>query len=335
MIRQLLLLCLLLASSIAYGQNYYVTAFSGKVTYKGKVLKKRDKIQVKGKLVFADDKGWIKVVGPGGIYTLKPEKKESAGSEFFTALREELFPLVRQRGSFAYGAVTHGNRPSCLPINPMITYFNGARFSLPDELVGFEKSLYFIFLTESGVETRPVVAKSGAAVVDAKYWKDIDQLVYPWRNPSLSAGDISANAAIVVVNDLEAFKSAQSKADNFADLGLDLTSCGGAFRMLDIPYDSEQHRRDSIKVSSYAYPDVSQPNATGTLLTYLNPGKFTDRKAFDDELRFLIKKTQPESAGAFMEDMQFDTYLEDKYGFLYLPGGLESYVGKLIEKYVR
>lgn len=334
--RHLLFLCFLLFSISLGAQNYYVTAIKGEVTYNNKALKKRDKIQVKGKLVFSGKNDWIKVVGPGGIYTLEPEKKAATGSEFFAALREELFPLVRQRGSYAYNITTDGARPDCIGISSYLNYFNGHTFALPDRLKGFERDLYCIFLVEDGVVARPAKVKAGGLKLDAKYWEDITPDYNVRFSDETPEGYIEEYAAIVVVNDEQAFRSALDTARNFIHLGLDLYSCS-AFDGPAIGYyiGDDKLKSDRLKVSGYAYPDVNQPEATGTLLSYFYTSNFIDHKAFDKELRFLVKKTKPSSPEVFLEDMQFDTYLEDKYGFLYLPGGLESYVGKFIERYVR
>lgn len=334
--RHLLFLCFLLFSISLNAQNYYVTAINGRVTYNKKPLKKRDKIQVKGKLVFSTQDDWVKVVGPGGIYRLQPQEKSSTGSEFFTALREELFPLVRQRGSYAYNIVTDGARPDCIGISPFLNYFNGHTFALPDQLKGFERDLYYIFLVEDGVVARPAKVKSAGLKLDAKYWKDItpnDNVRFSDETPD---GYILEYAAIIVVNDEQAFRSALDTARNFIHLGLDLYSCS-AFDGPAIGYyiGDDKLKSDSLKVSGYAYPDVNQPEATGTLLSYFYTNGFIDRKAFDKELRFLVKKTQPENASAFLEDMQFDTYLEDKYGTPALPDGLHGYLERLIEKYIK
>jgi len=45
----------------------------------------------------------------------------------------------------------------------------------------------------------------------------------------------------------------------------------------------------------------------------------------------LIKKTRPESAKEFLEVMQFDTYLETKYGNPALPGGLSAHIERLLK----
>lgn len=173
----LLLLCLMLISVSAEAQNYYVTSFRGKITYQKKLLKKRDKIQVKGELRFSTKDDWVKVAGPGGIYTLKPEKPTTAGNEFFTALREELFPKVRLRGSFAHSFSIDGTRPDCLSIGTLNNYFDGTTFLMREELNGFEDDLRYVFFSEQGVVTQLVKSTSGRVVFHRKNWKNIPPLI--------------------------------------------------------------------------------------------------------------------------------------------------------------
>lgn len=97
----LFLFCLLLLPTAAEAQTYYVAKIEGKVSYNGKLLAKRDKINASGKLAFAKENAYIKVVGPGGIFTFRAEKRDEKG-EFVTALSEELFPTIKMKGSFAF-----------------------------------------------------------------------------------------------------------------------------------------------------------------------------------------------------------------------------------------
>lgn len=332
MIYRLIFLCLLCLSINVDAQNYYVTAFKGRVSYKGKVLQKKDKIRVKGRLVFSTMNDWVKVVGPGGIYKLEPESKGSTGSEFFTALREELFPRVRERGSFAYDAESNTSQPNCLEIHWMLTYFSGHQFSLPGPVTGHEENLRYIFLVDDGVAVRPALLEEGRIILDKKTWADIDNLVEP--QPFLEDESLlNEYAAVVVINDAAAFQAAVDQATNFADMGLDLISCSELIMDWKVyPEGSDQYAKDSAKVADYAYPDTNQPDATATVLSFFNPQQFIDGKLFDEELRFMIKKAQPEDAEDFLTNMQYENYLKEEYGLLVLPNGLSSYVRAIIGK---
>lgn len=329
-----LLVCLMLMGLSAGAQNYYVTSLRGKVTYQKKVLKKRDKIQIKGELRFSTNDDWVKVAGPGGIYTLRPERETSAGNEFFTALREELFPKVRLRGSFANSFTFDSNRPDYFGVGTMANYFNGKSFPIREELVGFEDDLRYIFKTEQGIVALPVKVKSGTVTLHHKIWKGIPPLTeFSYSEPI--DGFNYENAGVVVINDEAAFTAAMDTARTFNDLGLDFSSCAFNEEMRPAISDLGQQKMDSIKVSSYAFPDFTQPMATGTLLSFFAPDSFLDRKEFDRELRFLIRKTQPQDAMDFLDNMQFDTYIRDNYGYPGLPVPLSEYIEEMIEKYVR
>ncbi|MEM6769511.1 MAG: hypothetical protein AAF597_02905, partial [Bacteroidota bacterium] len=296
-----------------HAQTYYVAAIKGKVSYRDKLLKKRDKIRIEGQLTFGSKDDWVKVAGPGGIYTLKPEKPSGSGSEFFTALREELFPKIRLRGSFANGAIWDASEPLCLGISTMANYFHGKKVKLPDVLFGHERDIRYVFVVDGRVEILSVKIKKGALILHEKYWKEVEARSYVDHDYRKSRLDVGASA-VVVVNDWVRFEAARDTARNFAQMGFDEISCS-ALDITPLEYnDPAQRAADSLRISTYAYPLQALPNATATLLNFFYPESMLDRKVFERDIRFLIKKTQTKDADDFLRTMKFDDYISENNG---------------------
>lgn len=94
--KRLALVCLFLATvTFAFSQNYYVAMVSGKVYYEKKLINKKDKIKMKGNLKFSSADDYVKISGPGGIYTIRPGDDPKSQNEFIVGVRQELFPPTR------------------------------------------------------------------------------------------------------------------------------------------------------------------------------------------------------------------------------------------------
>lgn len=162
----LTILCLCVGLSLS-AQSYYVAIVKGKVYYEDVLLKPRTKIELKGNFRFSTKDDYVKVSGPNGIHTIRPEEKEGGGYEFLRAVTQELFPAAKPRGSFVLSTwILPGD---CLGIycenefSP--DYFvAGERVSLGKTLKKWQhKHLYWVYQTPDGK-----LVRNPAKVVDGK-----------------------------------------------------------------------------------------------------------------------------------------------------------------------
>jgi hypothetical protein len=96
-------LIFLMLCEATIAQNYYVASLQGEVFYNDVLLQKRDRIQVSGTLRFGSSDAWVKLSGPGGLYTLSASMRDPGSSEFLLTVRQELFPPVRHIATIAQG----------------------------------------------------------------------------------------------------------------------------------------------------------------------------------------------------------------------------------------
>lgn len=184
-------------------QTYYVAIIKGEVTYNGKPLKKRAKITPEGELRFGTPESYLKVSGPGGIFTFRAQEKDTRG-EFVTALSQELFPTVKAKKSFAY-SLGVDTRISYL-FTPQSPPFWDQDYFLPDSLVGRAGDVYFAADGNDGLIISRAADKKGRVKVRKAAFEE--------KRPT--------KVFILMVNDHREWDRRIVQADSVAHLGAEV-----------------------------------------------------------------------------------------------------------------
>ncbi|MEM7575000.1 MAG: hypothetical protein AAF433_18995 [Bacteroidota bacterium] len=342
-----LLFCLFFSlGSSVIAQNYYVAIIKGSVTYNGKALKVRDKIQPNGELRFSAAGDYIKVSGPGGIYTLTPEQQSSGGGEFFTALREELFPATRLRGSFSSAIGMGPFEPDYFSLASHLSYFDKTLIPLREALLGHEQQLAFVTQSTDGtIHSIAAPIKDGALVLDRRSFDGID----------ISAGTIVGDSsyqrhstAVVVVNNPVAWSESLATANSINELNWDSYtiakdySGAGMFMIATSEEElspAELAARQTLlaeqEAAGRAFPSVDYADAAATVLDYFSPLNLVDFRVFKRDLKRQIRAMRPSSYRELMHDFYFDEYLEEVYGTLIFTEEQTALINNYIERFKR
>ena len=196
---------LLLAGASLTAQTYYVAIVKGEVYYNDQPLKPRTKIELQGNLRFTTKDDYIKVSGPGGIHTIRPEAKSDGGYEFLRAVTQELFPAAKPKGSYVLSAwINFGDGISLYDgshHNP--DYFlEGERRSIRQYLKRKDYDwLYWVFNTRDGaVRWKPALVIDDAVVLSTA----------PFRSAS-GESITDGSAYLMIVRDLDVLERATRK----------------------------------------------------------------------------------------------------------------------------
>jgi hypothetical protein len=166
MLRSLVLLCFFLASqSFVVGQNYYVALVKGNVYYQDKLLKKRDKIKLKGTLKFTTKNDYVRISGPGGLYTIKPEQGIERGNEFLVAVKEELFPATRALTTAVHSFVPGMSNYFKLDESWTYTFFNETHFYEAVPPLKANEEYGFLHFTNQGLIYRKARVQDSLFVI--------------------------------------------------------------------------------------------------------------------------------------------------------------------------
>lgn len=311
---KLLFIIILLASSPLAAQNYYVSIIKGKVTYNGKPVKLRSKIKRTGELRFSTKEDYIKVSGPGGIYTLRPEKPTAGGTEFFTALRDELFPAYRPRSTVAAGMVYDPSQPFWFAGQEGGLRWEGEGPQLHAELLEKADQLFFLLaLEDSTVISLPATIKKGKLV----FWSET------------FAGYSIARAGIMFVNDTEAWPARVAAAKTFKEVPM--ISHTELIPRDTVIEDGVMDMFNLIDYERFAMGDYEQDDAN-ILLGYLYPSYLINRKELYKDLRRQVKWIKPESSRGLLDNNEFEDYLSERYNLDGLPYSAMPYLRKLLKE---
>ena len=343
--RTLLITLLLLVGSTVAGQNYYVAIIKGSVTYNGKVLKIRDKITPQGELRFSTADDYVKVSGPGGIFTLTPEQPTPGGGEFFIALREELFPAVRLRGSFSSAIGLGPLEPDYFGTVNWGSYLSNEVFPLREELQGFGQQLVFVVPTTDGtLHSIPAKVKDGALILDPALFDDLD--IAPLTLRGNEYGPYTA--AIAVINDPVAWAQTLASAESINELNWDDYTIAMQYstrglsmedaseeNMSDEELAARQAILDGQRAAGWAFPNWRFPEAAATVLDFFALEHIVDRRTLKRDFKRQIRAMRPQSESELMHDFFFDEYLQEVYGELVFTDDLRSMLDKYIERFRR
>ncbi len=310
-----MLIILMLASSPLVAQNYYVSFIKGKVSYNGKPVKLRSKITRKGELRFGTMDDYLKVSGPGGIYTLRPEKPAAGGTEFFTALRDELFPTFRMRTTVSGGMVFDATDPFWFDGGDGGIRWEGEGQNLTGELAEKAGQLFFLLkLSDSTLVSLPATIKKDKLVFRAETFQDYK--IY--------------RAGIVFVNDPAEWATKVATAKSFDEVGMishtELIPPGTVIDegMIEPPFNLVDY--ENFLLGNY------QQKSANILLGDLYPYLIINRKALYKDLRRQIKWIKPDSTKELVDNNAFEDYIQQKYNLNDLPYSAYQYLRKRLNE---
>lgn len=286
---------LLFATNFVYAQNYYVAFVKGQVYYKKKLLKKRDKVKMKGKIKFTSSSDYVRLSGPGGLYTLGPGQETSTGNEFLVAVREELFPRVRPYATTADNIIIFSDNYFGLS-GFRYSYLENDRLGKAPPLKEGEE-LGYLHETSDGLIYREAVIRDSQLIVR--------QADFTFQESDAPAPVLN-QTAIVLVRDKEAWQELLSGKDSIAQIQDSVSRFG---------YDDEPVYIEQVdKTSGEVVLQESYPPAE--ILDYMGPPRFINRRKLAKDLRFHLRRSDAPNIETFLEDFYYEEYIDDKYGYL-------------------
>lgn len=277
---------LFLLSNVAFTQNYYVASLNGEVYYQNKLLKKKDKVTPKGNIRFKKSDGYVKLSGPGGLYTLSAKKARPMGSEFLLTLSSALFPPVRPISTLMPSASV-GFYPGVL----LLWNFGGHHFTFFDET-----KLYIDPARTSDGQMIGFLHETNMGLVYRKADIQKDSLLV------IHADNFEAGTKNVPQSDI--LKTLIIQTANSAVLDTLLANYITLDPILEAVAAFEQGNTDAAKAKP-AYQ----------VLDNLGSCQFINKRAFLKDMRFHIKKTRAKSQDEFLEAYEFNDYITETYAF--------------------
>lgn len=278
-----LTLCALTSWSVA--QNYYVAIVKGEVYYQDKLLKKKDKVTPKGKIRFKDANSYVKLSGPGGLYTLSPDMGKASGNEFLLALSNEVFPSVRPISS----ASPSGGMPTRQYWKFGETHYSfieNTELNIEPSMIADGKVIAFLHETEKGLFYK--VAK-----------------VTPESNLVIRAEDFDLGKA-----DNDSFKITQTAIVQIGESAILEKLIANYATIEDVA--KEMPTFDFLTATSEEYK--APPNQ---ILDVMIQPRVINEKEFVKDLRFQIKQCRAKTQDEFLINYMFKDYLIDTYGSIY------------------
>ncbi|KAA3627173.1 MAG: hypothetical protein DWQ02_19905 [Bacteroidetes bacterium] len=291
-----LVLFLFCSTYALFGQNYYVALVKGKVYYQDKLLKKKDKIKMKGVLRFTSMDDYVKFSGPGGLYTIGPGMDRETSNEFLVAVKEEFFPKIRSLSTSENDIV----------VDPRY-YFNQRGFSgtflekthfywkAPDLKPGEE--LGYLHETDQGLFYKTAVTEDSLLIIRKQDFSFPEEA----NVPNL------IKTAIVKVQDKQAWLKLIQGKKSIAHIQSNVDHHGFDRSPTGLPGNP------GTPDGEYTFPEPIFP---ATILDYMGPPVFVNRKAFVEDLRFQLNACKAQDINTFLEDYGYAAYIFEVYGNL-------------------
>jgi len=288
---------ILTSLTISYSQNYYVAVVKGKVYYQNKLLQKRDKIKMQGNLKFSSADDYVKLSGPGGLYTIHPGSDRNRGNEFLVAVKEELFPKFRLHETTANSMVFDES-----------SYFGESGISrtflekthlygtVPELKEGEE--LGFLHETNLGLVYQAAQIENALLVIQKT---DFDIAKVKGQSPNLQ------KTAIVKVTQKDPWMDLIQNKDSIAHLdGLVARYSHFFMEEMSISIDPQTGEETTTIVTFPA-----------EILDFMGPPRFIKRRHLVKDLRFHLKKSGAKDRETFLEEYEYEDYIWATYGALY------------------
>lgn len=297
--RNLILLPLFLITCLsAKAQNYYVAVVHGEVYYQDNLIKKRDKVKLGNEIRFTKKDDYIKLSGPGGLYTLRPGQDSDNNYEFLVALRNELFPEVRLQPTVAY-SISTCTECYFLPYKDGVFSFH-ERYqfhqTIPPLAEGEE--IGYIHQTNNGLVYRTAELVDSFLIIKAADFK--------LKKQDGEVPDIQRTFIVYVKNKATLIE----KLSDYKELE-DLKNVFNTYLSNDIMSPTFSSDGEVIYDSPFNAP-------SGILiLDSMGPTKFISRKKIIKDLKFHIKLSNPPNQEVFLYDYEYEDYIAKNYGDTY------------------
>ena len=297
-------------------QSFYVALVKGNVYYEEVLLKPRTKIELKGNFRFTTKDDYIKISGPTGIHTIRPQEKPDGGYEFLRAVTQELFPAAKPRGSFVLStwSIT-GDALRIYAENEFdpVAFVAGERVPLAGTLSKRQyKHLYWVAQASDGKIFREL-----AKVVDGQL-----ELTTGILAGELSAGSESTGIAhLFYISDVLYFRGLTERFsvdDVFWATNPDVQPPAGQ----ELPADNNPGKDLYKRLTSKDGTTVYRPYPEIIGLGWVDPEIILDREAvMGDMLHFFLAsgKTSIREfllGGRMFEGEDYSSILREQYGEL-------------------
>lgn len=352
------LLFFLVIYQTTYAQNYYVASLQGEVYYNDVPLQKRDRLQVSGTLRFGSQNDWVKLSGPGGIYTLSAYMRDEGSSEFLLTVRQELFPPVRHIATTSATMSVNLDEPAGWgePLELPESFYSEVSAHLerckPGDVEAFLFDYRFGDFLSERYQIHP--SKLRDVLVDSfdlpkrQNWSFVDPL---WAQDYYYSSEQSkAGYQFLSETALPLPASLQEKSHKY--VWLHQTEEGLSYRKIKVKgkttvsirkneFPEELVRSALIRVKDMALIDrlLEQASTIDDAYRYLcscyGVGNYMQRahiilsefyapaviprKEFEEDMKFHIEVSQATNMHVFLIDYEYGTYIFETYGNVYRP----------------
>lgn len=292
MMRLLFISCFFLfAGAMVFGQNYYVAIIHGEVYYNNKLLKRRDKIKLKANntsvLKFSTANDYVKLSGPNGLFTVRPNSQPNQQNEFLVAVKEELFPKIRPIATTA-NSVTMNLRDCCFfgLQGGYFSFFEKDELDAPPLKKG--EKLGFLHETNLGLIYKSGRIKKGKLLLRKT---DFSPPKINGQKPTIK------HTYIVKVMDSKRFKTAIVGKDSLSQLG-------------DLLYTYKWGVEFNPTSGTSPMPIVEE-------LDHLDKPHFVNKRKMKRDLRFHLKQCKAKDISTFLDDYEYESYIFEEYGVFF------------------
>lgn len=289
----LLLLGLLFLAPLS-AQNYYVAIVKGEVYYNNKRIKKRDKINIKHTIRFTSASDYLKLSGPGGLYTLRATSQaaKKQGSEFWLSIKAEVYPRVTERPTTSsnFSLVENGIDTAYFRLDDGYT----TGFCWEEKALGLREdvpmdNIWAVMDTDAGLVTEPLSVVNNAITLDLKRWM-------PGKRDHEGSRKLQ-RVVFMQINDPDKWESTRAQLKSSEDL-----------------WQHYPHFDHSASLEEETTPTATVETPAGLILDNFSPVVY-NRKAVRKELKRLVKQSGATTPKEFMHDLYYDDYIDDTYGY--------------------
>lgn len=274
-----LLLLFSIFLSNGFSQNYYVAFVKGKVYYQDKLIKKRDKIKMKGNLKFSTADDYVKLSGPGGLFTITPNAENNQSNEFLVAVRQELFPQAMVFSTTAYSILIDENSYFFIQ-GASQTYFKKNTFlSSPIPVLKPGEEIGFLHETSEGLIYKKAYIENNHLAMRPV---DFTLPTVNGKTPTIR------KTAIVKVMDPKEWNTLIQNKDSLTQL--------------------------ENLVAIYGYESWEGSTFPAEILDNIGTTRFIKKRKFIKDLRFHLRKCGAPDLETFLEDYSFSSYIWETYG---------------------
>ncbi|MBR9920686.1 MAG: hypothetical protein GYB31_07580 [Bacteroidetes bacterium] len=299
-ILSILIFSLLFISPVA-GQYYYVAFIKGEVYYQDSLLKKKDRIEIKGELRFKSSKDYVKLSGPNGLFTFSGTRESETENEFILALRKELFPEVRHYAASEYD---HTPQPKNYFVNQgkdTICFFDETVFINPIPKLKPGEEIGYLHETPQGLFYQPAFIRDSFLVLREK---DFLLKKTNGKHPKITkTAVLKVMDKSEVLTSLSSHNSLDSATINYLIYGLE-------YPLFEYILNEETNEFEEVIMN---YP--------AEILDEFGLVRFIKKQSFIDDLQFHLDQCKAKDMEEFLEVYQYQDYLDEVYPTIYRLAG--------------